>query len=100
MSKSGHFRFKNKNISNQIMGLLDFGNGRISTPTASQKLSIAENETSRQHLTFPLGPEPWEGPRTPKIEVSDPKNKNISNHMLGLFEEPGCVSPDASINLK
>ena len=49
-------------------------NGRISTPTASQKLSIAPIETSRQNLAFRIGPGPKNGPRTPTIEVSDPKN--------------------------
>ena len=74
---------------NPMMRLLMFffwnGNGWISTPTASQKLSIAENETSHQNLAFPHGPGASEGPRTPKIEASDPKNKNISNQIMGLL---------------
>ena len=30
------------------------------------------------------GPGPWEGLPDPKIQVSDPKNENIPNQMLGL----------------
>ena len=36
-------------------------------PTASQELSIAEIETSRQNPAFPLGPGPKNEPRTPKL---------------------------------
>jgi len=53
---------------------LQNGNGRISTPMASQKLSIAPIETSRQNLSFFIGPDPRNDALDLNIEVSGPKN--------------------------
>ena len=52
---------------------------------ASQKLSIEQKKSYRQNLSFFIGPDPKNEALDPKIEVSGPKNKNISNQKLGLI---------------
>ena len=59
-------------------------NSRISTPLGSQKLSSWEIEDLGEICLFVIGPDPKNDALDLKMEVSGPKNKNISNQKLGL----------------
>ena len=56
---------------------------------ASQKLSIEQKKSYRQNLSLFIDPDPKNEALDPQIEVSGPKNKNISNQKLGLFMHRG-----------
>ena len=54
--------------------------GKTEVPEA-QELGICR---FFRDLAVGHGPGAGEGPRTPKIEVSDPKNEKVSNRIIGL----------------
>ena len=66
---------------------------------ASQKLSIAELETSRQNLAFRLGPGPWEAPQTTKMQMLGLRKTSFEVTLKWAWtKKPKLVSRSRPVN--